>query len=352
MVVHTAASAAMPGPADTAASAPRCRGPGIRTKTPRSMNWWTKAGCRPTKIQLARQKVNELLDQHPQNVWQTLEMLQNGTISKTREAKLRDMHKTCWHGTQLRMSMIPKYWMQAYMLDINPELKKHLRDIKRSSNNAMKELFYATQMLSGSTLVPDDRREKVVFAKMLRERYAQCGSRLARAHLWHMIPGFEWTRLPIFTLTVENDFIASITHISGATYSIPEKQSVPAGGEWMNFWSDTEAVYKAGVVTLFMKDIFDLSSLRPQQCLADYIRDNEGQEGQEPTTPTKTPTVMSKEEAIRISKEEASSSKKARFNTDLLPVRTDKPGRRRTSKGLGHSNVKVKVSDMICGPEP
>jgi hypothetical protein len=209
-------------------------------------------------------------------------------------------------------------------------------------------------MFSGSTLlVPDDRHEKVVFVKMLRERYAQCGSRLARAHLWHMIPGFEWTRLPIFTLTVENDFIASITHISGATYSIPEKQSVPAGGEWMNFWSDTEAVYKAGVVTLFMKDIFDLSSLRPQQCLANHIPDSEGQEGQEPTTPTNI--VISREEAMI--REEASSSKKVpistRFNPDLLPVRTDKPGQRRTSnvitqvKGLGHSDDKrrVKVSD-------
>jgi hypothetical protein len=209
-------------------------------------------------------------------------------------------------------------------------------------------------MFSGSTLlVPDDRHEKVVFVKMLRERYAQCGSRLARAHLWHMISGFEWTRLPIFTLTVENDFIASITHISGATYSIPEKQSVPAGGEWMNFWSDTEAVYKAGVVTLFMKDIFDLSSLRPQQCLANHIPDSEGQEGQEPTTPTNI--VISREEAMI--REEASSSKKVpistRFNPDLLLVRTDKPCQRQTSnvitqvKGLGHSDDKrrVKVSD-------
>jgi hypothetical protein len=31
-------------------------------------------------------------------------------------------------------------------------------------------------------------------------------------------------------------FIASITHIPGATYSIIEKQLVPAGGEWMNVW--------------------------------------------------------------------------------------------------------------------
>jgi hypothetical protein len=66
-----------------------------------------------------------------------------------------------------------------------------------------------------------------------------------------LIPGFECTRLPIFTHTVRGDdsegdkceqqseapaamrgdtgkFIANVTHISGATYSIPEKQLVPA----------------------------------------------------------------------------------------------------------------------------
>jgi hypothetical protein len=112
----------------------------------------------------------------------------------------------------------------------------------------------------------------------------------------------------------------------------------------MNFWSDTEAVYKAGVVTLFMKDIFDLSSLCPQQCLVNHIPDSEGQEGQEPTTPTKT---------VGPSREEASSSKKVpisnRFNPDLLHVR---PNRRKSNvitqvKGLGHSDDKhrVKVSD-------
>jgi hypothetical protein len=115
----------------------------------------------------------------------------------------------------------------------------------------MNELFYASHMLSGSTLVPAGGHEKVVFAKMLRARHAQCGSRLDRVHLWPMIPGFECTRLPIFTHTVRGDdsegdkceqqseapaamrgdtgkFIASVTHISGATYSIPEKQLVPA----------------------------------------------------------------------------------------------------------------------------
>jgi hypothetical protein len=79
----------------------------------------------------------------------------------------------------------------------------------------------------------------------------------------------------------------------------------------MNFWSDTEAVYKSGVVTLFMKDVFDLSSLCPQQCLFNHIPDSEGQEGQEPTTPTKT---------VGPSREEASSSKKVPINNRFNPV--------------------------------
>eukprot|EP00972_Heterocapsa_arctica_P051773 7615928-Heterocapsa_arctica.AAC.1 len=64
--------------------------------------------------------------------------------------------------------------MEAYMLDINPELEKHLKAIKSSSNTAMRELFYASHMLSDSTLVPAGGREKVVFANMLRARHAQC----------------------------------------------------------------------------------------------------------------------------------------------------------------------------------
>jgi hypothetical protein len=150
-----------------------------------------------------------------------LEMLQNGTIRKNREAKMRDVANTHWHGNPVRMQMIPKYWMEGYMLNINPKLEKHLKAIKSSSHTGMKELFYAIHMISGSTLVLVSGREKVVFVKMFRARYAQCGSRLARVQLWPLIPGFEWTRLPIFTRTVENDLIASITHISGATYSSP-----------------------------------------------------------------------------------------------------------------------------------
>jgi hypothetical protein len=95
---------------------------------------------------------------------------------------------------------------------------------------------------------------------------------------------------------------------------------VPSGGEWMNLWSDTEAAYTAGAVTLF-RDIFDFSSLDPQQCLVKLVPDSADQEGQEPTTPTKT---------VGPSREEASSSKKVpistRFNPDLLPVR---PNRRK-----------------------
>eukprot|EP00972_Heterocapsa_arctica_P090056 13286725-Heterocapsa_arctica.AAC.1 len=93
MVAHTAASAAMWGPAHTAASA-AMRGP-KRVRMKRSMNCWTKAN-----MQTAREKLNEFLDHHPQNVWQMLEMLQNGTISKISEAKLRAVAKTHWHGTQ------------------------------------------------------------------------------------------------------------------------------------------------------------------------------------------------------------------------------------------------------------
>jgi hypothetical protein len=62
--------------------------------------------------------------------------------------------------------------MEAYMLDINPELEKHLEAIKSSSNTAMHELFYASHMLSGSTFVPAGGHDKVVFAKMLRARHA------------------------------------------------------------------------------------------------------------------------------------------------------------------------------------
>jgi hypothetical protein len=67
MVAHTAASAAMPGLAHTAASV-AMRGPKrvmIRTMKTRSMNCWTKAGCRPANMHLARKKINEFLDQHP-----------------------------------------------------------------------------------------------------------------------------------------------------------------------------------------------------------------------------------------------------------------------------------------------
>jgi hypothetical protein len=332
MVAHTAASAAMPGPADGL----MIRGPKYFTRK-RKINCWTASGCRPANVQTARKKLNEFLDQHPRNVWQTLEMLQNGAISKTREAKLRAVANTHWHGTHARMRLIPKYWMQAYMLDINPELEKHLEAIKSSSNTAMRELFYASHMLTDNTLIPDAGREKVVFAKMLRARYAQCGSRLARAHLWPLLPGFKWTCLPIFTVIpgLGCDLVADIMHISGATYSIPEtlvQSWVPgAGGEWMKPWSDTEAEYTAGAVTLRMRDIFDFSSLDPQLCLSKLVPGSEGQEGQEPTTPTKIVGPLGP-------REEASSSKKVPistpFNPDLLPVSV-RPNRRKV-KVVGH----------------
>eukprot|EP00975_Prorocentrum_lima_P039146 8225343-Prorocentrum_lima.AAC.1 len=51
-------------------------------------------------IAAARKKLNDLLDQHPHYVWQLLEMVQNGTINKICDAKVREQAKTHWHGTQ------------------------------------------------------------------------------------------------------------------------------------------------------------------------------------------------------------------------------------------------------------
>jgi hypothetical protein len=291
-------------------------------------------------MQAARKKLNDLLDQNPQNVWQMVEMLQNGTINKICDAKMRDVGKTHWHGTQVRFQVIPKYWMEAYMLDINPNLESHLDDIKNSSKTAIRELFYASHMVSGSTLIPAVSHEKVIFTKMLRARHAQCGSRLDKAHLWPKTAGFEWTHLPIFQAKVKEGLIAVITHISGATYTIPEKQNVPAGGEWLNLWSDTEAVYKSGVVTLFMKDIFDLSSLDPQQCLHQLTPASDSQEGQEPTTPAKTGSPSN---AAASSPEKVAIS--TPFNPDLLPVRPNrnKKANIKKVKGFGPSSNKDRV---------
>ena len=198
---------------------------------------WNKATSKKTRIitpadeslghlgnanmQAARRKLNELLDAQPQHVWQMLEMMQNGTISKICDAKLRDQTKTHWHGTQVRMQVIPKYWMEAYMLDINPEIEKLLDAIKSSSKTAIRELFYASHMVSGSTLIPPAAHEKVVFAKVLRERHVQCGSRVAKAHLWPKLPGFRWTHLPIFVPEVKGNLLICIKHISGACCKIP-----------------------------------------------------------------------------------------------------------------------------------
>ena len=126
---------------------------------------------------------------------------------------------------------------------------------------------------------------------------------------------------------------------------------MPAGGEWLNLWSDTEAVYKAGVVTLFMKGIFDLSSLDPQQCLSKLIPDALGSG---PEAPAMGDNQASTE------KEENRSPKKVRinrpFNPDLLPVR---PNRSKNSaikkvKGYGPSpnQDKVKVGANCAGLLP
>jgi len=291
----------------------------------------------------ARAKLNDLLDQHPQHVWQMLEMMQNGTIAKICDAKVRDQAKTHWHGTQVRMQVIPKYWMEAYMLDVSPDLEKHMDAIKNSSKTAIRELFYATHMVSGSTLIPASAHEKVVFAKMLRLRHEQCGSRLSQAQEWIKLPGFSWTQLPVFTTKVSDGRIQTIKHISGATYDIPETQMVPAGGEWLNLWSDTEAVYKAGVVTLFMKDIFDLSSLDPQECLPKLLADiaaNSKLEGAAAPAKPGSPPKRAVANAPAKNNEE-----RAPFNAELLPIRNNRV--RNTAikkvKGFGPSPNKDRV---------
>ena len=89
-------------------------------------------------IHNAREKLNELLDANPGHVWQLLEMMQNGTVTKICDAKVREQAKTHWHGTQVRFSVIPKYWMEAYMLDLNPALEDHLDAIKGTSKTALR----------------------------------------------------------------------------------------------------------------------------------------------------------------------------------------------------------------------
>jgi len=267
----------------------------------------------------ARRKLEELLDEKPQHVWHLLEMLQNGTISKISDARARDQAKTHRHGTQVRMSVIPKYWMEAYMLDANPALEPHMERIKAAGKTALRELFYAIHVVSGGTPVPVPAHDKQVFAIMLKDRLAQCGNRLEDAHDWPDLPGFSWTSLPIFTTNVEGNKVTSITHISGTVYEIPEEQSVPAGGKWIDRWSDTEAIYKTSCLSLFMKDCFDFSSLDPKHCLPKLVPKVNDVHGHGSAGDDDDPAPGGK-----AGKTATKKSTKEPFNPSLLPVRNNR----------------------------
>lgn len=123
--------------------------------------------------------------------------------------------------------------------------------------------------ISGSTLLPTKAHEKTLFADMLRRRYRECGERLKNCTKWPTtIPAFSWKAPPLYQIVAQENKVAAVKHISGAQYNFAAEGRIPSDGFWVNPHSDADAFYKAGVQTLFMKDLFNFAELDADRRLA------------------------------------------------------------------------------------
>lgn len=191
-------------------------------------------------IAAAREELDSLLDDKPHIVWHVLMFVKRGRFNDMADGKENNVTRSHWHGTQVRMQVIPKYWLEAYMTDLEPKLELVWDDILAAGPTTSRELFYMAHSISGSTLLPTKAHEKTLFADMLRRRYRECGERLKDCTLWPTtIKDFSWKAPPLYQIIEEAGKVASVKHISGALYHFPAEGRVPSNGTWVNPHSDS-----------------------------------------------------------------------------------------------------------------
>ena len=218
-------------------------------------------------INEARQELDKILDQKPNLTFHLLSLARKGDASKMAEGSKEKQVKSHWHGTQVRMQVIPKYWIEAYLSDLVPDCDTFAEKLSTKANN-MREWFYGSHNLYPGTLLPTAAHEKVLFDKMLRVRYKQCGSMLSdlKTMAQQYGPDYHFQDIPLFAEIVDKGMVVAITHLQ--KFDLPEVERLPAGGVWKLRWSHDDAFYKMGLKTLFMKDLFDFSELEPTKCEA------------------------------------------------------------------------------------
>ena len=109
------------------------------------------------------EELDKLLDDKPGITFHVWMFARRGNFSKMAKGRSQpSSEKTHWHGTQVRMSVIPKYRIEAYLVDLLPGTVTVWPEIVACDPTTTREYFYMAHAIDGSTTLPVAAHEKAL----------------------------------------------------------------------------------------------------------------------------------------------------------------------------------------------
>jgi len=179
------------------------------------------------------------------------------------QARSNELKSGRWHETYCYLENLSKDWCTEFLAMLAKGTKSNvdialLNSMDTHDATVIKKLFHFVAFTAPSTKLPRECLDKAVCSRTLKRRCTEVGDRIALVGDAVSSQGVvDWKKLGVYKLTFnEANKCVSVTHLSGATASVPDHIIVDTTYTLLGNDNDMTAFVKKGLAEYKLCELF------------------------------------------------------------------------------------------------